>query len=258
MKDFLHRFFGYRHGDTIGPYNDNLGRGGFMDWRHYAWMVVVIFLCVACYQVFKRKPQLGQKVIKILVIILFIIRFTNQIIRAAMGVEIPAWQAFPFHLCTVMTFVMPLVVLFDWKKLKSAVYSLSIMGGIVTIIMGDYFNNQFLPFADIEGMWAHTALVLVPIIDIAINNFRFEFKKAWTVIVGALILILWGTLANEVFFNAYDTNYMYLKKNGLPGNFGGDYYFLIYIVIFLIMLGLIFGIPTFFRNRKRKIKNHKN
>lgn len=254
MKEFLHKFFGYYHGDTIGPYNDYLGKGAFLDWRHYVWMIAVIALCVASYRIFKRRPLLGKRVIKILVIILFTVRLINQIFRAAIGAEVPAWRAFPFHLCTMMTFIMPLVVIFDWKKLKTAVYTLGIMGGIVTIIMGEYFNNLFLSFADIEGMWAHTVLILVPLIDIAIGNFKFEFKKAWTVIAGGLILILWATLANEVFFKAYDTNYMYLKRNGLPGDIGGAYYFLIYIVIFFIMLGLIFGIPTVYRRYIEKAK----
>ena len=61
-------------------------------------------------------------------------------------------------------------------------------------------------------MSAHTLLILVPIIEVAVGDFRLELRNAWTVVVGLLVLVLWGTLANEVFFKAYDTNYMYLKE----------------------------------------------
>jgi hypothetical protein len=124
------------------------------------------------------------------------------------------------------------------------------MGGIVTILNGDYFDNLFLNFAALEGMIAHTVLILVPIIDISVGRFRLEWKKVWTVFAGLGVLMLWGTLANEVFFKAYDPNYMYLRHNGLPGNFGGDFYFLIYGAIFALFLSLIFGIPSLYRHHR--------
>jgi uncharacterized membrane protein YwaF len=254
MKDFLHKFFGYFNydGGSPEPFRDNLGKGAFSDWRHFAWAVLVIAVCILCYQLFKRKPKVGKIVVKVLVALLFTVRFINQIYRASIGAEVPAWRAFPFHLCTVMTFVLPIVVFFNIKKLKTPVYTLAMMGGIITVIMGDYFDNRFLTFSSLEGMSAHTLLILVPIIEVAVGGFRLELRNAWTVVVGLLVLVLWGTLANEVFFEAYDTNYMYLKRNGLPGNIGGDYYLLIYLGIFLILLAIILGVPTLYRKRKLK------
>lgn len=253
MKDFFKKFFGYyTYEGAPEPYRDGLGNGAFSDWRHFAWMVLTIVLGFVCYQILKKKPKVGHIVIKVLVVLLFMTRLINQIFRASIGAEVPAWRAFPFHLCTVMTFVLPIVAFFNIKQLKTPVYTLSMMGGIITIIMGDYFDNKFMTFASFEGMSAHTLLVLIPIMEVAINNFKFEFKKAWTVVVGLLVLVLWGTLANEVFFKAYDTNYMFLKRNGLPGNIGGDYYLLIYLGIFLLLLGLIFGIPSLYRKIKKQ------
>lgn len=253
MKDFFHRFFGYFTYDWAPePYRDNLGKGAFEDWRHFAWIAIVVILSFVVYQLFKKKPKFGQIVTKVLVSGLFMVRLTNQIFRASIGAEIPAWKAFPFHLCTVMTFVLPLVVVFNIKKLKTPVYTLSMMGGLITIIMGDYFDNRFLTFASLEGMSAHTLLFLVPLMEVATRNFKLEFKKAWTVVVGLLVLILWGTLANEVFFKGTNSNYMYLKENGLPGNIGGDYYLVVYAAIFFFFFALIFGIPTLYR----KVKKH--
>ena len=142
--------------------------------------------------------------------------------------------------------------LFKWDKIKTPIYVLSMMGGIITIIIGDYFDSSFMTFSTLEGIIAHTILLVVPIIEIATNRFRLEYKNAWQVIFGILILIVWATLANDFFFADYNTNYMYLKKNGLPGNLGGDYYFFIYIAIFMLMWSLIFGLPTLTRKLKAK------
>ncbi len=259
MIEFIRKFFGYYQYENeegvLGlpePFKDELGQGAFSDWRHFVFIILVVLLCAILYQVFKRYKSAGIRTVFVLSIMMFTVRVINQVARAIMGAENPALRAFPFHLCTVMSFLLPLVVIFNWKKLKTPVYTLSMMGGIITIILGEYFENQFLTFSALEGMSAHTILVLIPIIEIATGEFKFEFKKAWTVFIAMVILMLWATLANEVFFRGYDTNYMYLKENGLPDNLGGDVYFLIYVVIFLLMFSIIFGIPSLYRKIKYK------
>lgn len=252
--NFFEKFFGYVY-DSNGnyvPYFDNLGKGSFSDWRHFFWIFLSIGLCFALYFLFKKYKKAGKITVLVLVSLLFSTRLINQIVRACIGAEVPAWRAFPFHLCTMMTFVLPLTIIFKWDKIKTPVFVLSMMGAIITIIIGDYFDSLFMTFSTLEGITAHTILLIVPIIEIAIGEFRLDFKKSWQVIVGILLLIVWATLANDVFFKNYNTNYMYLKRNALPGNIGGKYYFLIYIAIFFIMLALIFGLPELTRHIKKK------
>lgn len=252
--EFFQKFFGYVH-DSNGnyvPYFDSLGKGSFSDWRHFFWIGLSIALCFALYFLFKKYKKAGKITVYVLVILLLATRTINQTIRAIIGAEVPAWRAFPFHLCTTMTFLLPLTILFKWDKIKTPIFVLSMMGGIITIIIGDYFDSLFMTFSTIEGITAHTILLIVPIIEIAIGEFKLEFKNSWQVIVGILTLIVWATLANDVFFRNYNTNYMYLKRNGLPGNLGGDYYFFIYIAIFMVMWGLIFGLPELHRHIRNK------
>lgn len=246
---FFQKFFGYFKDEygNVSTYKSGGGLGAFVDWRHYAWMILVIILAIFLYRLFKKHPKAGKITVTALLASLFSVRFIHQIIRAIIGAEVPAWKAFPFHLCTVMTFMLPIVYFLNLKKLKEAVYVLSMMGGIITIIVGDYFDDTFMTFSTLEGMSAHTILLLVPIIEVALGNFKLEYKNIWKVFVGIIILLIWATLANEVFFKGYDNNYMYLKKNGLPGNLGGDYYFLIYVLIFLVMINMIYGFPTLYR-----------
>lgn len=256
MLSFFNKFFGYvydENGNYV-PYYDDLGKGAFSDWRHFAWIILTIILAVLLYKVFSKHKKAGKITITVLLALLFITRLVNQIVRACIGAEVPAWRAFPFHLCTIMTFMLPLTYFFKWDKIKTPVYVLSMMGGIITIIIGDYFDSKFMTFSTLEGMTAHTILLLVPIYEIAIGEFNLQIKKIWQPVALMLVLMFWAMLANDVFFKDYNTNYMYLKRNALPGNLGGDYYFLIYIAIFFVLLGLIFGIPELYR----KIKNKKN
>lgn len=253
---FFQKFFCYFTDEfgNVSTYQSGGGDGAFADWRHFAWIVIVILLSIGLYKLFKKYPKAGKISVIVLLASLFSVRFINQTVRAIIGAEVPAWKAFPFHLCTIMTFLLPTVYFFKINKLKNIVYVLSMMGGIITIIVGDYFTDSFMTFSTIEGMSAHTILVIVPLIEISLGNLKLEYKNIWQVFIGMLVLLCWAMLANEVFFKGYDNNYMYLKENGLPENLGGDYYFLIYVVIFIVMINIIYGIPTFYRYSKKNIR----
>lgn len=246
---FIERFFGYFSdgpGDPPSQIWDGLGQGAFEDWRHYAWMVAVIILSVLFFQLAKRAPKVGKIILISLASALFITRLVHQTYRGIAGVEVPWFAAFPWHMCTVLTFVLPIVIVFDIKALKQSVYMLSIMGGIITVLVGDYFTDLFLPFSAMEGISAHTLLIMLPIMEMGLGTFKFNYKKYGEVLVATLVLMGWAMLANEVIFKGYDTNYMYLRHNGLPGDLGGNLYFLVYVAIYLLFSVAIYGAPLLY------------
>jgi len=252
MSFFQKFFLYYEMNGSYTSYSDSLGAGAFVDIRHYLWLIVILLLAFFGYQLFKKFPRLGSIIVIVLAVSLFTFRLGHQTARAILGVENPWTQAFPFHMCTVLTFLLPLTIVFKWKKIETPVYVLSMMGGIITALMGDYFSSQFMNIYTLEGMSAHTLLIILPIYQIALGRFKLEFKNSLYVFMGVLILMGWATLANEIFFVGLDSNYMYLRHNGLPGDIGGQYYFLIYTAIFLLFYGLIFGIPTLYRKTKNQ------
>ena len=257
---FIERFFGYFSdfpGDPPSQIWDGLGQGAFEDWRHFAWMALVIVLSVAGYQFAKHRPKAAKIVMFSFAIALFTVRLVHQTYRGIAGVEVPWFSAFPWHMCTVLTFVLPLVIVFDIKPLKQAVYVLSIMGGIITVLVGDYFVDLFLPFSAVEGISAHTLLIVLPFMEMGLGRFTLKIEKFWQVLIGTFVFMAWATLANEVIFKGYDTNYMYLRHNGLPGDLGGDGYFLVYIGIYLLFATAIYGFPMLYSKWSFKKKHQK-
>lgn len=253
MMEFLRKFFLYTD-DGSGNFSmfyDDLGEGSF-GIRHIIWMILVVAMVYGAYSFFRRYPRAGKWFILVMGTLLFSTRLIHQTVRAILGVENPWTQAFPFHMCTVLTFFLPIVAVFNLKSLKTPAYVLGIMGGVITILNGDYFDSQFLPFGALEGMSAHMLLVLIPVVDIAIGHFELRFAESWKVFVGILVLMGWATLANRVFYPNTGANYMYLEENALP--FGNDSnFFIFYILIFFFFFGCLFGLPPLFRwlrNRK--------
>lgn len=254
MWDFLRKFFLYTD-DGSGYYSmfsDDLGEGAFGS-RHLIWMVLVVLSVIAAYHLFKRKPVWGRWFILVMGSLLFLTRLTHQTVRAILGVENPWTQAFPFHMCTVLTFLLPVVAVFNLKAWKTPAYVLGIMGGTITILNGDYFDSHFLSFSALEGMSAHMLLILIPVTDIAIGGFSLRFSESWKAIVGILVLMGWATLANRVFYPNSGANYMYLEENALP--FGNDSnYFFFYVLIYLFFFGCLFGLPPLFRRMREQRK----
>ena len=237
---------------------DSFGTGAFSDIRHYLWLMLIPLLAITGYKLFKKNQRLGITMISILAIMLFTVRFSNQTYRAITGIENPWTQAFPFHMCTVLTFLLPLTILFKWKKIQTPVYVLSIMGGIITALIGDYFDTIPFTYFGIEGISAHTLLIILPIYQIAVGKFKLEFRNSYSVFIGILVLMGWATLANEVFYVGLDPNYMYLRHNALPGDFGKENFFLVYVAIFFIFYLFIFGIPTIHRIMIQQKESHLN
>jgi uncharacterized membrane protein YwaF len=231
-------------------YEDNLGEGAFGT-RHFIWIGLTILLAFGLYFLFKRYKKEGRIFLVSVSAFIFVFRVVKQTARAILGVE-GFLNVLPWHMCTVLSFLMPIVIIFNIKKLKPAVYSLGIMGGAITLLLGDYFSHGFLTIYELEGMFTHSMLILLPIVDIAISNFSFKFKQAWECVLGILVLMGWATLANEVIFANQNTNYMYLKENALPFEVAGIHYFFIYAVIFAVFLLAVFGIPELCRKIRKK------
>jgi uncharacterized membrane protein YwaF len=243
---WIERFFSY-FPDGVGPstYADALGEGAF-GWRHLVWIGLTILIAVVGSHYFRTHQDTETKIVKVLVIALFLFRLWHQTYRAFIGAENPWTQAFPFHMCTVLTFLMPLTVLFDWKTIKTPVYVLAIMGGAITMAMGEYFDSRFMTLYTLEGMSAHTLLILVPIFEFAAKKHELKFRDSWQVIAGILVLMGWASLANYVFYVNLDPNYMYLMHNALPfGN--NDNFFFFYVLIFFLFFAAIYGLPAVFK-----------
>lgn len=227
------------------------GKGeGEFGYRHLIWAIVTLALTIILYKVFKKYNKAGKYFLLISSIALFATRTINQTYRGFAGLENPWWAAFPFHLCTVLTFVVPIVCVFNLKKIKSGVYACALIGGVVTVIFGEYFDYKFLSFSQIEGMLAHMLLIFIPFTEIAISKFKFEIKEIYKAVISMGVAAIWATLANYVFFKGYDKNYLYLRKNALPFDTAPVPFILVYLVLFAIALFLIYGIPHFYGKRK--------
>ncbi len=246
ITNFLYKFFEI-HKESEG-YTDKLGYGTFQDERHIIWLAIIILLSIILYQYCKNNKKKGKKLVKVLLITMFTIRIIKQIVKSVVGSTLPYGRdLIPGQMCSILIYLLPLTVLCNWKKIKTPVYVLSMMGGFMTFLINDFFDSRFINVYVLEGIWAHTIIWLVPIMMIGLGEFKLEVKKIWQIIVTMLIMLAWATFLNKVLLKDYNSNFFYLERNMLPGNLGGKYFFGIYTIIFFLLLAIIYGIPVIYK-----------
>ena len=116
IANFINKFFGFFDygGGSLEQFSDHLGHGA-SDIRHFIWIGLTILLIIAIFIIKKKKTNDRIfKVLKVLLAIMFLTRLARQVQAAMLGVESPYWRAiFPIHLCSIMIYLLPIVVLFD-------------------------------------------------------------------------------------------------------------------------------------------------
>lgn len=241
--DFSMGFIGKFFSET---YSDGKGQGPFGS-QHFTWIFVSIALTVGLYQYFKHHPKNARIFIVIVCASDLVFRVINQTYLGLSGDSTVPAMALPWHLCTVMSFVLPIVVIFNIKRLKPAVYSVCLVGAIVSIFFGRYFGNSVVTFFDLEGMWSHNIMLMIPLIEIASGEFKLEIKNWWHTYVLAGLCTIWAGLGDWIFFAKYDTNYSLFKHNELGFSIPGVPYVVLYLVIFVLFVACMYGIPIFYR-----------
>jgi hypothetical protein len=157
-----------------------------------------------------------------------------------------------FQLCGVNNVLLPLVVWFNWKKMKDFIYSTSIIGGLAVIIypVGVLYGDPFIfTFPILRSLVVHFLLVFVPCFLMATGEFRLEVKNWVNTLIGCIAISAWAMFGNLVVDPG--ANNMYLMSNPFYGgpvpilNIMPDGY---HMIILLMLVVIAFWIVYFLSN----------
>ena len=258
---FFAKFFGFFQNEKneLIQFNDNLGNG-FLDIRHLIWIIITVIIIILLIKYGKQHKQQLFKVFNYILIFMFVQRFATQLVKTIIHAENPFWRSIiPIHLCSIMIYLLPIVVIFNLKRIKMPVFFLSIIGGTMTIIEGDYFSSLFLPFTSIEGIFAHTVIATIPIVLIVLEKEQITLKDTKNIMLGLGIIVFWATIFNIILgCLGIESNYLFLVTNMLP--FGKEYFVFYYYTIFLIIviISYIFSNIKHFKTIKKELRDSKN
>lgn len=162
-------------------------------------------------------------------------------------------QTLPFHLCHLMSFIIPITYYFKLEKAYPCVMFYGFLGGVMTFLFGDYYQYKVLNFYDIESIVLHIMLAIVATSSFAKKDFIFKPTNIHYIPIFLIILCMWATLGNYLF----DENYMFIKENGLPFKLLPGPFILTYILIAFIVFFLMY-LPHIVKHYKNKKNFNQN
>jgi len=216
-----------------GNRSNHLPGGGLFSTLH---IILIIFFFVLIFTNFilsKKYHTYANKLILICCIIMPISRIIRMIMEVSFELKTPI-EVLPFHLCHLMSFVIPITYFFKFKKAYPCVMFYGMLGGVMTFLFGDYYAYNVLNFYDIESIILHVMLALVATSSYAKGDFKFELNNIHYIPFFLILLSGWASIGNYL----CNQNYMYIKENGLPFKLPGHFlltYILIAIIVFFLM-----------------------
>lgn len=227
---------------------NHLPGGGLFSSLHLVLIALFFLITIINFIISKKNHKYASIVILICCIIMPISRLTRMIMELSFSLKSPI-EIIPFHLCHVMALVIPIVYFAKFKKAYPCVMFYGFLGGVMTFLFGDYYAYKVLNFYDIESIVLHIMLTLTATSSLAKKDFKFESNNIHYVIIFLLLLCGWASIGNYL----TNSNYMYIKENGLPftllpGHFLFTYLFIAFVVFSLMYLP---SIIKYFKNKKR-------
>ena len=98
------------------------------------------------------------------------------------GDSLASW--WPCYPCNVGGILLPIIALTDWEKGKKMFYLFGFVGGVVTFAApDDIFCRDVMVFPILKSVLQHTGLLLIPILEYAMDTFRPTLKHmSWVTV----------------------------------------------------------------------------
>jgi hypothetical protein len=95
------------------------------------------------------------------------------------------WPAFP---CNLGGILLPIIALCNWEKGKKMFYLFGFVGAVLTFALPDgIFCNDVMVFPILKSVLQHTGILLIPVLEYAMNTYRPTLKHMSWVTGGLLI-----------------------------------------------------------------------
>lgn len=235
--------------------------------EHIIWIVLCIIFVIAMMMIAKYKNMNLKKaglVMSIIALISEISKILSNMEESVKGGMHLDPGALPFHLCSLMIFVVIYITFAKENKFKKLLINFtSVMGvlGSFCAIMIPTNGTSFTSVLAYQCFVYHAGLLWFSLYLIVSKNATFSFKIMLQNMVMLLILVIFNLYVNSA-LSVYDVNFMYLTRppmENLPilNLDNGWYAYLLSLLLVGLLLTTIFQLPFVLININRKNKEIK-
>ncbi len=223
------------------------GKGLFSP-LHIILMIALTAHLIGMYFLFKKHPNFSKKLIFWMVIVMLSSRVFRMIFRVSVGAD-SFFESFPWELCHIMCLAISIAYFMKAKKGVLAISIYAMMGGILTFIFGDYYQYSVLTFYDIESILLHILLPTVALYNFMTIKPKFNYSSIFSTAIALLLLVCYAEMGNTIFG---DTNFMFIRENGLTFQLTAGSHIWTYIILFLSAISI--GCLAIYLNDRKKKK----
>lgn len=235
--------------------------------EHIIWIVLCIIFIIAMMMIAKYKNMNLKKaglVMSIIALISEISKILSNMEESVKGGMHLDPGALPFHLCSLMIFVVIYITFAKENKFKKLLINFtSVMGvlGSFCAIMIPTNGTSFTSILAYQCFVYHAGLLWFSLYLIVSKNATFTFKTMLQNMLMLLILVIFNLYVNSA-LSVYDVNFMYLTRppmENLPilNLDNGWYMYLLSLLLVGLLLTTIFQLPFVLININRKNKEIK-
>lgn len=235
--------------------------------EHIIWIILCIIFIIAMMIIAKYKNMNLKKaglVMSIIALISEISKILSNMEESVKGGMHLDPGALPFHLCSLMIFVVIYITFAKENKFKKLLINFtSVMGvlGSFCAIMIPTNGTSFTSVLAYQCFVYHAGLLWFSLYLIVSKNATFSFKIMLQNMVILLILVIFNLYVNSA-LSVYDVNFMYLTRppmENLPilNLDNGWYAYLLSLLLVGLLLTTIFQLPFVLININRKNKEIK-
>ena len=129
----------------------------------------------------------------------------------------------PLHLCNLAMFLIPLVVVFNWKKLFYFTYFINVFGAILAMFMPNYNETYTLFNPVINQFWVnHMMAYMMPLLCVALKLYDRPKLKEFFISMGWFLLYYVIVLFLNPIFGAYghETDFFFINSDFIADKLG--------------------------------------
>ena len=220
---------------------------------HIILMVLLFSWMIICWFIFRKYKNFGLKFTKVVCWIMLVSRLARMALLIITGKE-TFIQAMPWHLCHIMAIVFPIMFLTKTKKFFLPIVCVTLFGGVLTFVFGDYYKFSTLSFLQYESLLLHFCMPTAVIGVVATGYFKIKLEEFWQIFVFLIMLMCHAELGNTL---VPGSNFLFLRENGLPFNLFGDAHFFFTYIVLVLIIGILFTAPIIIALIQKKKKQKK-
>lgn len=185
---------------------------------HRIILYISVLLPLALYFLLRKKDKATIKMILLYISLATLISFSITH-RFETFKNITNW---PFHLCNTAMYIIPLCLIFNWKKLFYFTYFINVFGAFIAMIFPNYSASLNLFSTEILRFYInHYIAFFMPILMVALRVYERpklrEFKYS---MVGFGIYFLLVLILNAWFSNYGSVDYFFINSDFIAEKLG--------------------------------------